>query len=65
MEDGKFAIYEWEKSDNINDSRLEAEIKEKFKATTRCIPNPGQLKVIDDFELKDKDNIKILIARAF
>ncbi|MDD2566061.1 MAG: His/Gly/Thr/Pro-type tRNA ligase C-terminal domain-containing protein [Candidatus Gracilibacteria bacterium] len=65
IEDSKFAIYEWDASDNIKDSKLEAEIKDKFKATTRCIPNEGQFKTIDDFELKRKDTIKVIIARAF
>ncbi|MDD2486858.1 MAG: His/Gly/Thr/Pro-type tRNA ligase C-terminal domain-containing protein [Candidatus Gracilibacteria bacterium] len=65
IEDSKFAIYEWDKSDNIKDSKLEAEIKEKFKATTRCIPNEGQFKIIDDFELKRENTVKVIIARAF
>jgi hypothetical protein len=65
IEDCKFAIYEWDISDNTKDSKFEALIKEKFKATTRCIPNPGQLKSIDDFELKRENTIKILVARAF
>jgi hypothetical protein len=65
VEDSKFAIFEWDENDNIKDSKLEAEIKEKFKATTRCIPNLGQFKIIDDFQLKRENTIKVIIARAF
>lgn len=65
LESGKFAIYEWDKSDNKVWSKFEAEIKEKFKATTRCIPDPGQFKVIDDFKLKKENTIKVIVARAF
>ncbi|MDP2395651.1 MAG: hypothetical protein Q8S84_01535 [bacterium] len=33
MENGKFVIYEWDKN-----PEFEVIIKERFKATTRCIP---------------------------
>lgn len=33
VEAGKFALYEWDKN-----PEMEKEIKEKYKATTRCIP---------------------------
>lgn len=65
LESGKFAIYEWDVSDNKVDSKFEAEIKEKFKATTRCIPDVGQFKSIDDFKLKRANTIKVIVARAF
>lgn len=61
----KFAVYEWDVSDNIKDSKLEAEIKEKFKATTRCIPVQWQFEVIDNFKLLKNNTIKVIIARAF
>jgi prolyl-tRNA synthetase len=65
LESGKFAIYEWDKSDNKVWSIFEAEIKDRFKATTRCIPDSGQLKIIDDFKLKKENTIKVIVARAF
>ena len=61
----KFALYEWDASDNIKDSRLEAEIKERFKATTRCLPKAGQFTVIDDFSLEREHTVKVILARSF
>lgn len=59
IEDWKFAIYEWDQ-----DPEFEVIIKDRFKATTRCIPFSGQF-TDDLLELKNKDNVKIIIARAF
>lgn len=60
IEEWKFALCEWDQN-----PQFEVEIKERFKATTRCIPNEWQFNVIDNFELKDKNNVKIIVARAF
>lgn len=60
IENWKFAIYEWDL-----DPEFEIEIKNKFKATTRCIPNSWQFKSIDDFELKWNNTVKVIVARAF
>jgi prolyl-tRNA synthetase len=60
VEEWKFALYEWDKN-----PKLEADIKEKFKATTRCIPDEWQFSVIDKFELKNQNNVKVIIARSF
>lgn len=60
IEQGKFAIYEWDKN-----PKFEEEIKEKFKATTRCIPYAGQFEVIDSFKLLKENTIKVIVARAF
>ena len=64
------ALQSLARADYINpllkvDSKFEAEIKEKFKATTRCIPDAGQFKSIDDFKLKRENTIKVIVARAF
>lgn len=59
LEQGKFAIYEWDRN-----PKFEEEIKEKFKATTRCIPFAGQFtdKLL---ELKNPNNVRVIVARAF
>lgn len=59
IENWKFAIYEWDKN-----PKFEEEIKEKFKATTRCIPFEWQFtdKILD---LKNKNNVRVIVARAF
>ena len=59
MENGKFAIYEWDKN-----PEFEKEIKERFKATTRCIPFAGSFtdKLLD---LTKKDTVRVIIARNF
>lgn len=59
IENWKFAIYEWDQNPDF-----EVEIKDKFKATTRCIPTEWQFtdKLLD---LKNKSNVKVIIARAF
>ena len=59
LENWKFAIYEWDQ-----DPQLEIVIKEKFKATTRCIPFEWQF-TDELLELKDKNNVRVIIARAF
>jgi len=59
IENSKFAIYEWDKNPEFED-----EIKEKFKASIRCIPFPWQF--IDNlFKIKNTNNIIVIIARAF
>ncbi len=55
----KFAIYEWDKN-----KEFEREIKEKFKATIRCIPSSNQF-TDDILKIKDSNNVAIIIARAF
>lgn len=59
IENWKFALYEWDKN-----PEFEVIIKEKFKATTRCIPFEWQFtdKIL---QLKDKNNVKVIVARAF
>lgn len=59
IEEGKFAIYEWDCN-----PQFEVEIKEKFKATTRCVPFLWQF-TDDLLTLKNPNNVKIIIARAF
>lgn len=59
LENGKFALYEWDKN-----PEFEVIIKEKFKATTRCIPFEGQF-TDSILELKNKENVKVIVARAF
>lgn len=59
IENWKFALYEWDKN-----PKFEEEIKDKFKATTRCIPFEWQF-TDEILELKNKNNVKIVIARAF
>lgn len=43
---------------------MEKEIKEKWKATTRCIPFEGQF-TDDILTLKNPKNVKVVIARNF
>ncbi len=59
LEDWKFAIYEWDKN-----PKFEVEIKEKFKATTRCIPFEWQFtdKLL---KVKNPNNVAVIVARAF
>lgn len=57
--DWKFALYEWDLDPNF-----EIEIKEKFKATTRCIPNSWQF-TDQIMKPKNPNNVIVLIARAF
>lgn len=59
LEAGKFALYEWDKN-----PAFEVEIKEKFKATTRCIPNKGQF-TDALLTVKNPDNVAVIVARAF
>ncbi len=59
LEAGKFALYEWDKN-----PAFETEIKEKFKATTRCIPSKGQF-TDDILTVKNPDNVAVIVARAF
>lgn len=56
---GKFAMYEWD----LNPA-FETEIKERFKATTRCIPHKGQF-TDDILQCKDPKNVAVIVARAF
>jgi prolyl-tRNA synthetase len=59
LEWGNFALYEWD-----GNPEFEKVIKEKWKATTRCIPFAGQFtdKLLN---LKDSKNMKVVIARSF
>lgn len=59
IEAWQFAIYEWDGNPD-----MEKEIKEKYKATTRCIPFEWQFtdKLLS---LKNPKNVRIIIARAF
>lgn len=59
LEAGKFALYEWDL-----DPAFEVEIKEKFKATTRCLPNPGQF-TDELLTLKNPAHRAVIVARAF
>ncbi len=59
LEAGKFALYEWDL-----DPKFEAEIKERFKATTRCIPNKGQF-TDGILTVKNPNNVAVIVARAF
>jgi len=59
IEKGQFAIYEWDRNPVFEDI-----IKDKFKATTRCIPFEGQF-TDDLLTLKDSKNVKVIVARAF
>ena len=59
IEAGKFAIYEWDQN-----PEFEKEIKEKFKATTRCIPFEGQF-TDHLLTIKDPKNVRVIIARNF
>lgn len=59
IEAGKFAMYEWD----LN-PQFEVEIKERFKATTRCIPHKGQF-TDSILTVKDPKNVAVIVARAF
>ena len=59
LENWKFAIYEWDKN-----PEFEKEIKEKFKATTRCIPFSWQF-TDDLLKVKNQNNVAVIVARAF
>lgn len=59
IEAWKFAIYEWDGNPN-----MEKEIKEKYKATTRCIPFKWQF-TDNLLVLKNPKNTKVIIARNF
>ncbi len=59
IESGKFAIYEWDQN-----PEFEKEIKEKFKATTRCIPFDGQF-TDELLPLRGKNTVRVIIARSF
>lgn len=59
LEDSKFALYEWDKN-----PAFEGEIKEKFKATTRCIPNKGQF-TDGILSVQNPNNVAVIVARAF
>lgn len=59
LEQGKFAIYEWDQN-----PEFETIIKEKYKATTRCIPFAGQFtdKLLT---VKNPNSVVVIVARAF
>lgn len=59
IENGKFALYEWD-----GNPEMEKGIKDRFKATTRCVPFVGQF-TDELMELKDPKNVKVVIARNF
>lgn len=59
VEAGKFALYEWD-----NNPELETIIKDRWKATTRCIPFEGQF-TDTLLELKNPENVRVIIARNF
>lgn len=59
LEEWKFAIYEWDLNPDF-----EKEIKDKFKATTRCMPFEWQF-TDSLMTLKNKDNVIVIVARAF
>lgn len=59
LENWKFAIYEWDQN-----PQFEVDIKERFRATTRCIPFEGQF-TDNLMQLKNKNNVKVIVARAF
>lgn len=59
LENGKFVIYEWDKN-----PEFEVIIKERFKATTRCIPFEWQF-TDSLLVLKNKENVAVIVARAF
>jgi len=59
VNDGKFALYEWDKNPTF-----EQEIKDRFKATTRCIPFEGQF--TDTLLTPEKsDTVRVIVARNF
>lgn len=55
----KFALYEWD-----GNKDFEEIIKEKFKATIRCIPFEWQF-TDNLLEIKDENNKKVIVARNF
>lgn len=55
---GKFALYAWDK-----DPKMEQIIKDRWKATTRCIPFVEQF-TDDILEITD-DSVPVIIARNF
>lgn len=59
IEAGKFALYEWDRN-----LEMEKEIKDRWKATTRCIPFEGQF-TDDMLTLKNPENVKVIISRNF
>ena len=59
VEGGKFALYEWDKN-----PEFEKIIKEKYKATTRCIPFSGQF-TDELLALKNPENVRVIVARNF
>ena len=59
IEAGKFAIYEWDQN-----PEFEKEIKDRFKATTRCIPFEGQF-TDHLLTIKNPKNVRVIIARNF
>lgn len=59
VENGKFAIYERDLNPEFEDI-----IKEKYKATTRCLPFEWQF-TDELLTLKNPNNKKVIIARAF
>lgn len=59
MESGKFGLYEWDQN-----PEFEKEIKEKFKATTRCIPFEGQFTDVL-LPLTREGTVRVVVARNF
>jgi prolyl-tRNA synthetase len=59
MENGKFALWEWDQN-----PEFEKEIKEKFKATTRCIPFEGQFTDVLMPNIQEW-HVRVIIARSF
>ena len=59
VEGGKFALYEWDKN-----PEFEKIIKEKYKATTRCIPFLGQF-TDELLILQNPENVRVIVARNF
>lgn len=59
MENGKFAIYEWDRN-----PQFEKDIKELYRATTRCIPFEGSFteKLLP---LTKENTVRVIIARNF
>lgn len=59
MEAGQFALYEWDKN-----PEFETIIKDKYKATTRCIPFAGEF-TDELLTLKNPENVRVIVARSF
>jgi prolyl-tRNA synthetase len=59
IEQGKFALYEWDEN-----PELEGILKERFKATTRCIPFEGQF-TDAILPLTREGTVRVVIARNF